>query len=158
MLRLIAVLAFTLLPFAVQAGEGFLLHNEGPSLNGTWQIRNFTISSEGSDSWAELYNGTDKVEFVEAEDGSLTGTMTIHGDTFPITGKVDYGRDRVIVTWSGEFDSEGTRMRRSFHAFVLPLYAYADEQVDMLAGTEGVVPVGESFGGSGSFIAVPAEF
>lgn len=158
MLRLFAVLAFALLPFAGQADEDFVLHNEGPSLNGTWQIRNFTISSEGSDSWAEPYNGADTVEFVEAEDGSLTGTMTIHGDTFPITGKVDYGSDRVIVTWGGEFVKEGTRMRRSFHAFVLPYYAYADEQVEMLAGTGGVVPVGQSFGGSGSFIAVPEEF
>lgn len=158
MLRLLATIAFALLPVAVQAGEDFILHNEGPSLSGTWQIRSFTISGEGSDSWAEPYDGTDKVEFAEAEDGGLTGTMTIYGDSFPITGRVDYGSDRVVVTWSGEFDNKGTRMRRSFHAFVLPFYAYADEQVDMLAGTEGVVPVGQSFGGSGSFIAVPADF
>ena len=158
MLRLLAVLALTLLPLAVVAEEDFRLQNEGLSLNGVWQIRNFTISSEGSDSWAKPYEGADKVEFVEAEDGGLTGTMTLHGDTFPIAGKVDYGKDRVIVTWSGEFDSGGTKMRRSFHAFVLPLYAYADEQVEMLAGTAGLIPVGQSFGGSGSFIAVPAEF
>lgn len=158
MLRLLAVIAFALLPVAVQAEEDFNLQNEGPPLNGTWQIRNFTISSEGSDNWAQPYNGEDTVTFAEAEDGGLTGTMTIYGDTFPITGEADYGKDRVIVTWSGEFDNEGTKMRRSFHAYVLPHYAYADEQVEMLAGTTGVVEVGATFGGSGSFIAVPMEF
>lgn len=154
MLRLLAVLALVLVPLTALAQEEFSLRNEGPSLNGTWQIRNFTISGEGSDTWGQPYNGADKIEFLEADDGSLAGTMTIYGDTFPISGKVDYGKDRVIVRWSGEFDRDGITMRRSFQAYVLPLYAHADEQRDMLAGTEGIIEVGASFGGSGSFIAV----
>jgi len=155
MLRLLAALALVLVPLTAAGQDEFSLRYEGPSLTGTWQIRNFTISDEGSDTWGQPYSGADKIEFAEAEDGSLTGTMTIYGDTFPIAGQVDYGKDRVIVTWSGEFDKEGTPMRRTFHAYVLPLYDYADEQVSMLAGTEGVVQVGATFGGSGSFIAVP---
>ena len=158
MLRLLAVLAFVLSPAVAMAAEEFSLHNQGPSFNGTWQIRMFIISSEGSDTWAEPYNGTDRVEFVEAEGGALTGTMTMYGATFPITGSVDYGKDRVIVTWAGEYEQDGIRTRRTFHAYLLQLYASADEQVEMLAGTEGVITVGQSFGGSGSFIAVPAEF
>jgi len=158
MLRLLAALAFVLSPVIAEAAEEFALHNEGPQFNGTWQIRVFTISSEGSDTWGEPHNGADRVEFVEAADGTLTGTMTMYGETFPITGAVDYGEDRVIVTWAGEYEHEGTRMRRTFHAYLLQLYSSADEQVDMLAGTEGVIAVGQSFGGSGSFVAVPAEF
>ena len=158
MLRLLAVLALALLPVAVQAQDEFFLRNEAPSLNGVWQIRNFTISSEGSDTWGEPYNGQDRIEFVEAANGHLTGTMTLYGQTFPITGAVDYGPDRVIVTWSGEYDYEGRTLHRSFHAFALPLYANSDAQVDMLAGTEGMVEAGQSFGGSGSFIAVQGEY
>src|SRR5688572_21507331 len=145
MLRLLAVLAFVLSPAVAMAAEEFSLRNEGPSFSGTWQIRVFTISSEGSDTWGKPHSGADQVEFVEAEDGKLTGTMTMYGEMFPITGSVDYGKDRVIVTWSGEEDREGRKVRLTFHAYLLQLYNYADEQVDMLAGTEGVMPAGSSF-------------
>jgi hypothetical protein len=158
MLRLLAILAIVLAPVTAEAMELFDLDNQGPSLNGVWQIRIFTVSSEGSDTWGEPYNGADQIEFIEADDGSLTGTMTIYGSTFPITGRVDYGADRVIVTWSGEEKREGRTLQRSFHAFVLPKFAYSDEQVDTLAGTEGMTEAGATFGGSGSFIAVPMEF
>jgi hypothetical protein len=158
MLRLLALLAFALLPAAAQAQDQFFLRNEGPSLNGVWQIRSFTISSEGADSWGEPSDSTDQIAFTEADDGRLTGTMTLHGDTFPITGQVDYGTDRVIVTWSGEPQHDGRILHRTFQAFALPLYASADEQVDMLAGTSGVVEAGQTFGASGSFIAVQAEY
>lgn len=157
MLRLLALIAFALAPLAATAGEDFIIAREGPSLSGTWQIRTFTISSEGSDTWGEPYNGQDKLELAEAENGALTGTMVLYGNTFPVSGSVDYGADRVLVTWSGEYDNDGIAVRRSFHAYMLPFYAHADEQVEMMAGTEGVTVVGEGFGASGSFIAVRAD-
>lgn len=158
MLRLLALLALIAAPLVASAEEEFFLATEGPSFNGTWQIRSFTISTEGSDSWGEPYNGSDVIDLAEAEDGTLTGTMVLHGSTFPITGKVDYGKDRVTVTWVGEHDNDGVTVRRSFHAYLLPFYARADEQVDMLAGTEGISVVGDGFGASSSFVAVRTSY
>ena len=159
MLRLLAVLALAVVSFAASAAEDFVLRGEGPTFSGKWQMRVFTISSEGSDTWAEPYNGTDSLEIVEAEDGSLTGTMSLYGRTFALMGQVDYGKDRVIVTWSGEDKNDaGEAMHRTFHAYLLPLYANADEQVDMMAGTEGVSIGTSTFGGSGSFVAVRDQF
>ena len=157
MLRIFVFLALVLLPVAAMAGDDFLLEREGPTLNGAWQIRSFSISSEGSDTWSDAVDGGDRLELQEAADGTLTGTMVLHGNTFPVSGKVDYGADRVLVTWSGKHDNEGITVRRTFQAYMLPFYAHADEQVQMMAGTEGVVVVGDGFGGSGSFVAVRAD-
>jgi hypothetical protein len=158
MLRLVVFLALVLVPLAATAGDDFSLQTEGPSLNGKWQFRSFTISSEGSDTWGQPYEGHDTLEILEQADGRFTGTMVLHGNTFPIEGTVDYGEDRVLVTWSGQHKNEELTIRRVFYAYMLPLFANADEQVEMMAGTEGITVMGDSFGGSSSFVAVPAEF
>ena len=158
MLRFLAVLVLTLAPLATVAADDFRLPSEGPVLDGLWQFRGFTISSEGSDTWGQPYDGDDTLEILEQSDGQFTGTMILHNYEFPIEGTVDYGKDRVLITWSGEHKNGDRTIHRIFHAYMLPLFAGADEQVEMMAGTEGVFVEGETFGGSSSFIAVPAEF
>ena len=158
MQRRLAILFILLSPLGAEAADDFVLATQGPSLEGKWAFRSFTISSEGSDNWADAAETVDSVEFSEAGDGSLTGTMVLHGKTFPISGHVSYGNDRVLVTWSGEHPNEDLTIRRVFQAYLLPMFAHADEQVDVLAGTEGVTVVGDGFGASSSFVAVPMEF
>ena len=158
MLRFLALLVLTLAPPAAVAADDFKLPSDGPVLSGMWQFRGFTISSEGSDTWGQLYDGNDTLEIVEQSDGQFTGTMVLHKYKFPIEGTVDYGKDRVLITWSGEHENGERTIHRTFYAYMLPLFAGADEQVEMMVGTEGVVVEGETFGGSSPFIAVPAEF
>jgi len=155
-MRAVLALALAVLAVPAFAAEPTMHFSGHGAMSGNWYVREFVVSSDGSDSFAkgELPQGLLSLE--EADGGKLTGMLTIHDRTVTLSGTVTYAADGVTVRMSGTVVIEGAAYSESYFGYVMPSWSNADEQLPTLIGTttrfDPQHP--DAMGGTASFVAV----
>jgi hypothetical protein len=155
-MRAVPALAFAFLATPVLAGEP-TMHFGGPGMMfGTWDLREFVVASDGSDSFAKGGLPQGLLTLEEADGGKLSGTLEIYDRTVTLAGTVDYAGEGVTVRMNGTVVIEGVTYRETYFGYVLPSWSNADEQLPTFIGTttrfDPAHP--DAMGGTASFVAV----